>query len=63
MVLEHITQLSYTIFFFFFFILAGELWVNMKRKENSFRAVAMDLMLRTFVNSSEFNNIYVKFWP
>ena len=36
---------------FFSFILVGELWVNMKRKENSFQAIAMDLMLRTFVNA------------
>ena len=54
MVLEHITHLNYTFFFVFLFILAGELWVNMKRKENSFRAVALDLMLKIFVNASEF---------
>ena len=61
MVLEHITQLNYN-FFSFSFILAGESWENMKRKENPSRTVALDLMLRTFMNSSEFNDIQNKNW-
>ena len=34
----------------------------MKRKENPSRTVALDLMLRTFMNSSEFNDIQNKNW-
>ena len=54
-------QCIWVIIFFFY----PRKWIvsEMKRNENSFQAVALDLMLRTFMNASEFDDISVKFWP